>query len=75
MSLSSAFPIYPAESFADLERVLARTDDMVVRSTALLCRCRDGIRRAHRENARHQEQLDELCHTLSVVRPSPVSIA
>ena len=74
MGLPSAYPIYFAESFADVERVLARTDDMVVRSMALSCRCRDGIRRAHRENARHQEQLDELCHTLSVVRPGPVSI-
>ena len=68
MPLAKAHPTDLSETLAEVERLLARTADIVVRSTARLRQAGAASRQANRDNVQHCKQIDAVRQALNVVR-------
>lgn len=70
MPLPKAQPTDLPATFAEVQRLLAQTDDVLVRSTARLRQADTASRQASRDNAHLRGQLDAFRRALAIPRSS-----
>ena len=71
MPLPKAHPTDPPETFTEVRQLLARTDDVVGRSTARMIQANVAMRKTHQENVQYRKQLDELHEAIGAYEDKP----